>query len=293
MKDVSHFMNQYIRLLRTKHYIKNVLVFLPLVFSKEISADSLIYTSIAALAFCLVSSSIYIINDIKDKEKDSRHSTKCQRPIASGAVSEKTAVVLSAALALFGMAAATWVSLHTSWGNLVCIIAYFVLNILYSIKLKETPVVEIAILASGFVLRTLLGGFAAQVEISNWLFLTIMAASFYMGLGKRRNEINIQGALHTRKVLEKYNTRFLDRNMYMFLSLTIGFYSLWAVAQSSWMAWSVPLVMVTAMRYSLLVERSTSDGDPVEVICSDIPLMAMSCCYSIYVLFALYLLPRI
>lgn len=286
-------MNQYLRLLRIKHYIKNALVFLPLVFSREINTNTLIITSIAALAFCLVASSIYIINDIRDREKDARHSTKCNRPIASGAVSVAKAVVMCAALAVIGLAAATWVSLHTSWGVMACVVIYLVLNILYSIKLKEVPVFEIAILASGFVLRTLYGGFAAQVEISNWLYLTILAGSFYMGLGKRRNEINVQGTSQTRKVLKKYNTRFLDRNMYMFLSLTIGFYSLWAVEQGSWMAWSVPLVMVTAMRYSLLVERSTSDGDPVEVICSDFPLMGMACSYGIYMLTALYLLPRI
>lgn len=286
-------MNQYLRLLRIKHYIKNALVFLPLVFSREINTNTLIITSIAALAFCLVASSIYIINDIRDREKDARHSTKCNRPIASGAVSVAKAVVMSAALAVIGLAAATWVSLHTSWGVMACVVIYLVLNMLYSIKLKEVPVFEIAILASGFVLRTLYGGFAAQVEISNWLYLTILAGSFYMGLGKRRNEINVQGTSQTRKVLKKYNTRFLDRNMYMFLSLTIGFYSLWAVEQGSWMAWSVPLVMVTAMRYSLLVERSTSDGDPVEVICSDFPLMGMACSYGIYMLTALYLLPRI
>lgn len=286
-------MNQYLRLLRIKHYIKNALVFLPLVFSREINSNTLIITSIAALAFCLVASSIYIINDIRDREKDARHSTKCNRPIASGAVSVANAVVMCSALAVIGLAAATWVSLHTSWGVMACVVIYLVLNILYSIKLKEVPVFEIAILASGFVLRTLYGGFAAQVEISNWLYLTILAGSFYMGLGKRRNEINVQGTSQTRKVLKKYNTRFLDRNMYMFLSLTIGFYSLWAVEQGSWMAWSVPLVMVTAMRYSLLVERSTSDGDPVEVICSDFPLMGMACSYGIYMLTALYLLPRI
>lgn len=286
-------MNQYLRLLRIKHYIKNALVFLPLVFSREINSNTLIITSIAALAFCFVASSIYIINDIRDREKDARHSTKCNRPIASGAVSVGKAVVMCAALAVIGLAAATWVSLQTSWSVMACVVIYLVLNILYSIKLKEVPVFEIAILASGFVLRTLSGGFAAQVEISNWLYLTILAGSFYMGLGKRRNEINAQGTSQTRKVLKRYNTRFLDRNMYMFLSLTIGFYSLWAVEQGSWIAWSVPLVMVTAMRYSLLVERSTSDGDPVEVICSDFPMMGMACCYGIYMLTALYLLPRI
>ncbi len=286
-------MNQYLRLLRIKHYIKNVLVFLPLVFSKEINSTTLAITTIATLSFCLISSSIYIINDIRDKEKDARHSTKCKRPIASGTISVGTASVISTALSVFGLAAATWISHYTDWKALACIVVYILLNILYSIKLKETPVFEIAILASGFVLRALFGGFAAQVEISNWLYLTILAGSFYMGLGKRRNEINVQGTLHTRKVLEKYNTRFLDRNMYMFLSLTIGFYSLWAVEQSCWMAWSVPLVMVIAMRYSLLVEKSTSDGDPVEVICSDLPLMGMACGYGIYMLAALYVLPRI
>lgn len=287
-QDFPLSMKQYIRLLRIKHYIKNLLVFLPLVFSKELHTDTFTRTAIAALAFSLVSSSIYIVNDVKDREKDARHSMKCKRPIASGAVAVRTAVVLAAGLAISGLAVSAWVSTHTGWQASTCIAGYFVLNLLYSLKLKDMPVIEIAVLASGFVLRALLGGFAAEVEISNWLYLTILAGSFYMGLGKRRNEINTQDTSKTRKVLDMYNTRFLDRNMYMFLSLTIGFYSLWAVGQGSWMAWSIPMVMVTAMRYSLLVEKSESDGDPVEVICNDIPLMAMACCYGIYMLIALY-----
>lgn len=281
-------MKQYLRLLRIKHYIKNLLVFLPLVFSKELRIESITLTALAALAFCLVSSAIYIVNDIKDRKKDARHSTKCKRPIASGAVPVGSAAILAVALTISSAAVSAWISFHTGWQALACIAGYFVLNLLYSIKLKDMPVIEIALLASGFVLRALLGGFAAQVEISNWLYLTILAGSFYMGLGKRRNEINTQDNTHTRKVLDMYNTRFLDRNMYMFLSLTIGFYSLWAVGQSSWMAWSIPMVMVTAMRYSLLVERNGSDGDPVEVICNDLPLMTMACCYGIYMLVALY-----
>ena len=140
---------------------------------------------------------------------------------------------------------------------------------------------DIAILVSGFLLRVLYGSEIMGIEISNWLYLTVISMSFYLGLGKRRNELVKSTEGTTRKVLQFYNHSFLDKNMYMCLALTITFYSLWSVDPltisrigNSNLFWTVPLVILICMKYSLTIEGN-SDGDPVEVVFRDKTLLAL------------------
>lgn len=276
-------------LLRVKHYVKNFLIFLPLLFSKQLlNGDGRLWnTAWAFVAFCLLASAIYLFNDIRDKEKDRHHPTKKNRPIASGRVSVPVAWAVFAVLLFIGSGVACYVSYCSSWLVLVVLALYVGLNVLYSLRLKNVPVLEIGILAAGFMMRVMLGGYAAHVVVSDWLYLTILAASFYMGLGKRRNELQSNGDKETRKVLRFYNQRFLDRNMYMFLALAIAFYSLWSMSQKNGVIWTVPLVMLLAMRYSLIVE-GTSDGDPVELILKDKTLLLLSVAYMLLMAGLLY-----
>ena len=276
-------------LLRVKHYVKNFLIFLPLLFSKQLlNSDSRLGDVVwAFVAFCLLASAIYLFNDIRDKEKDKYHPTKRNRPIASGRVSVSAAWSVLAVLFLIGMGVGCYVSYCSSWYILFFLMLYVVLNVLYSIRLKNVPVLEIGILSAGFMIRVMLGGYAAHVEVSDWLYLTVLSASFYMGLGKRRNELQSSSDKETRKVLRFYNRRFLDRNMYMFLSLSIAFYSLWSMSRKNGVIWTVPLVMLIAMRYSLIVEGA-SDGDPVELILKDKALLLMSVAYMLLMGWLLY-----
>jgi len=151
--------------------------------------------------------------------------------------------------------------------------------------LKNVPIMDIAILVSGFLIRVIYGGVICNIEVSNWLYLTVMAISFYMGLGKRRNEIIKQGT-ESRKVLKFYNYEFLDKNMYMSLAITIVFYSLWcmdigAVSNSLInIIWTVPLVLIICMKYSLDIEGD-SLGDPVDVILSDKLLLGLALIYGL------------
>ena len=161
------------------------------------------------------------------------------------------------------------------------------LNVGYSAGLKSVPIVEIGVLSSGFLLRVLYGGQVFGIEVSSWLYLTVLSLSLYLGLGKRRNELERVTSATTRKVLRYYNRRFLDRNMYMFLAVGLCFYSLWAMEQSKAMLWSIPLVMLSCMRYSLVIEGG-SDGDPVDVIYKDKILLALGIMCAIYMLVALY-----
>lgn len=285
-------MKEYIKLLRPKHYIKNILIPLPLVFSGRLLEPALLKMAILGiLAFCLLASIVYIINDIHDAPQDRLHPTKCHRPIASGAVSVRqayiTALILLAVLCVIGLYS------HfppMGWG---CLALYLVINIGYSRGLKNVPILDVVLLISGFLLRVLFGSVITGIEISSWFYLTVTSAFFYMGLGKRRNELLRQSDT-SRKVLQYYNEAFLSRNMQMCLGLAIVFYSLWSVDASNHpdtgvrMMWTVPLIICICLKYSLTIEGD-SDGDPVEVICKDKVLLAMIALCGLVILGLLYL----
>lgn len=162
----------------------------------------------------------------------------------------------------------------------VIFLLYFFLNLIYSFGGKNVPLLDIAILVSGFLLRVIYGGMVTDIPLSHWLCLTITAASFYLSLGKRRGEL-LKNPDNPRPVLRYYSRDFLEKNMYMSVALAIVFYALWTVDASSVirfgttaLVWTVPLVILIFMRYSLIVEDKT-DGDPVEVILHDIPLLLL------------------
>lgn len=187
-------MKKYFMLMRVKHYFKNILIFLPLIFSGNLfNRDLLLKTCIGFCTFCLLSSVIYIVNDIKDVEKDRNHPTKKKRPIASGALSIKKAIIIAI---VCGAITALTSILIFGWLGMLVELLYFILNVLYSMKFKDIPIVDIGILVSGFFLRVLFGSVITKIEISTWLFLTVIAVSFYFGLGKRRNEIEVQNSVN-------------------------------------------------------------------------------------------------
>lgn len=283
----------YIKLMRPKHYIKNFLVFLPLLFSGMFFDKNNILTCLLGfICFSLLASTIYIINDIKDKDKDKMHKTKCNRPIASGKVSVRNAIILDILLI-------TIIVLVCILGNfnalsIYLVLLYFILNLTYSFGAKNIPVLDIIILVSGFFIRVLFGATLLNITVSNWLYLTVIAISFYLGLGKRKNEI-IKIGVNCRKVLKYYNKDFLDKNMYMCLTMTIVFYSLWTtdsavvLKNNNLLIWTVPLVIIIAMKYSMNIEGD-SDGDPIEVIMKDKTLICLGLIYVISLFVILYLI---
>lgn len=283
----------YLTLIRVKHYIKNFLVFLPFIFSgKLFEVKSFFLCLIGFFVFSFVCSIVYIVNDIKDIDKDRLHFKKKNRPLASGKVSIKEAVILI--FILFIMICVGLFFLNAPLISIIYLFLYLSLNLLYSFGLKNVPIVDIVILTSGFVIRVLFGASIIGVVVSNWLNLTIMSVSFYLALGKRRNEIiNNRSKKKTRDVLKYYNKDFLDKNMYMFLSLGLVFYSLWTIdlkimnKTSEYLIWTVPVVMIIFMRYSMIVENE-SDGDPVEVVCHDKVLLLLGLIYGVLLISLLY-----
>lgn len=283
----------YLKLMRPKHYIKNFLIFLPLLFSgKLLNLSNILITLGGVICFSLMASSIYIINDIKDKDKDRKHKTKCNRPIASGKISVKNAIIFMFVLLI--LVTVLVIVMNLSILSIGFLALYFILNLAYSLGLKNIPLIDIIILVSGFVIRVLFGASILSITVSNWLYLTVIAISFYLGLGKRRNEIMKTGS-NTRKVLKYYTKEFLDKNMYMFLSMTIIFYSLWTTdvdivsKSNNLLIWTVPLVIVICMRYSMNIEGE-SDGDPVEVIMHDKVIISLVFLYALSLITILYIL---
>ena len=286
-------MKKYIKLMRVHHYIKNFLVFAALVCSGQLfNTEKLLAGGLGFLAFCLISSVVYVVNDIRDREKDKLHPTKCKRPIASGAVSVKQGWALAAVLFVL-----SWVLNFLAANRVATVLMalYFVLNLAYSFVLKDIPMVDVTILVAGFLIRILYGAFITGITVSNWLYLTVIALAFYFALGKRRNELKHMKDGQTRKVLEYYPISFLDKSMYMCLTLAIAFYSLWSMDErtialygNEYLVFTVPIVMLIVMKYSLAVEGE-SDGDPVEVLVHDKVLLGLVVLYLAAMFCILYL----
>lgn len=288
-------LKNYLKLIRVKHYLKNFLIFAPLLFSGNFFKDDYFITTILAfIAFSFMASVVYIINDIKDVEKDRLHPIKKNRPIASGNVSKAEGIILAIILFVISIVINAFIS--TSTLSYVILLGYLIMNIAYSFGLKNVPIIDILILSIGFLLRVFYGAIIININVSNWLYLTILAISFYLGLGKRRNEID--KSKDSRKVLKQYNRAFLDKNMYMCLSLTIMFYALWCVDPINttrfkginYLLITVPLVILICMKYSLDIEGD-SFGDPVDVVFSDKTILALIAIYGILMLMILYIFP--
>lgn len=281
----------YIKLMRVKHYIKNLLIFLPLLFSGlMLEKSKLITTIFGFICFSFIASSIYIINDIKDMKSDRNHKTKCNRPIASGKIRPINAIIFM----IFLLFIVTIICIFMKFNiiSILLILLYFILNICYSMGAKNIPLVDVIILVSGFVIRLLFGASLIGINVSNWLYLTVISASFYLGLGKRRNEL--MKSKKTRHVLKYYNKEFLDKNMNVFMTMTIIFYSLWTTdyeivsKSNNLLIWTVPFLIIILLKYSMDIEGN-SDGDPVEVIVKDKILLALGMVYGIAMLLILYI----
>lgn len=282
-------MKEYFKLIRVKHYLKNLLIFFPLFFSHNLfNLNLLLKLILTFLSFCFACSIVYIVNDIKDIDKDKLHEKKKKRPIASGKISVKNSLFVILVLVILSS-----LCFYFSGANIIAsiyIVVYIFINLLYSFGLKNIPLLDIVILSSGFLIRVLYGGVIADIEVSNWLYLTVLSMAFFLVIGKRRNEINSTKG-ETRKVLKYYTKNFLDKNMYMCLSLAIVFYSLWTTdgsSTNSLLILTVPLVIIICMKYSMNIENG-GDADPIEVIYNDKLLLLLIIIYGLSLTSIIYL----
>ena len=241
---------------RPNQWTKNLLVFLAPLFAFSFDTQTLLTSIKAFIAFCLISSSIYLINDSIDKDKDKKHPTKKFRAIASGVVSIKSAFILS--LVYFSLSFIIGFSINIFFGFIL--ILYFLVQILYCFKLKHIPIIEFFCIASGFILRSVAGGVAAKIFISSWFLLSVGMLSLFLAVEKRKAEIvNLQNSkFDTRKVLKSYSLTLINKFEAVLTSSTIMTYSLWAYgpsiggSKSPFMIITIPLVMLGIFRYQML-----------------------------------------
>jgi len=241
---------------RPNQWTKNLLVFLAPLFAFSFDTQTLLTSIKAFIAFCLISSSIYLINDSIDKDKDKEHPTKKFRAIASGLVSIKSAFILS--LVYFSLSLFIGFSINIFFGFIL--VLYFLVQILYCFKLKQIPIIEFFCIASGFILRSVAGGVAANIFISSWFLLSVGMLSLFLAVEKRKAEIvNLRNSkLNTRKVLKSYSLTLINKFEAVLTSSTIMTYSLWAYgpsiggSKSPFMIITIPLVMLGIFRYQML-----------------------------------------
>ena len=294
--EKQRILKNLVKLMRPKHWLKNVLVFISITFSGRLLELNTLFKNIGGfLAFSLLSSAIYTLNDIRDVEADRQHEVKKYRPIASGAVNTDSAYLLvlllvSAALALNGLVCGF------IWKSFLLMLVYFIVNLGYSMGLKHIPFLDIFLLVFGFLIRVLYGAAIIEESVSKWVLLTIISLSFYLSLGKRRNELlKSSEQTATRQVLKYYTFNFLDKFMYLCLSIAIVFYALWSADEAviarfhtDKLIWTVPWVILLMMKYSADIE-SDSHGDPVDVITHDKLLLLLTTIYGVVMLLIIYL----
>lgn len=285
-------MKKYFKLMRINHYMKNILIFSVLFFSSNVFNIKMLFTNIFNfLSFSMMCSVVYIINDICDIEKDKLHPIKKKRPLPSGEITKKNAyitiVLLFIISSILNFIPYFFYDKFSIIYSYIVLYLYLIINVLYSIKLKNIPIVDIFILSLGFIIRVIYGSVCIGISISNWLYLTALSVSFFAALGKRRNEY-IKNGSKSRTVLKYYNKEYLNKFINTFSTSSIIFYSLWANTMNSlWLLGSILIVIFILMRYSLNIE-SNSFGDPVDVVINDKLLLISILIYGVYMGVVLY-----
>jgi 4-hydroxybenzoate polyprenyltransferase len=276
----------YISLLRPKQWLKNLMLLFPPLFGGVLFLPEVWpKLFLPLLSFCLASSANYAINDVLDAKKDAFHPTKKNRPIPSGAISARSAVLLGVGL----FAAALVLGLLVSIPFLFILLGYLLLSSAYNFRLKDIPVVDIFCVSAGFLLRLHAGGIAFGVTISDWLFLTVFLLSIFLSLGKRIAEKQLlqDASGHHRPVLQEYPLSFLRGTIYMSGAAVLVTYAMYVVVHHPGLLYTIPLCCFGLFRFMYRVVKN-SNGDPTEALTSDPILLAVSCLWLLLIAIGIY-----
>jgi len=279
----------YLKLLRPTHWIKNLLIFVPVFFAQEFLKFYKIYNILLAfLVFCLVASAVYILNDIFDKEKDGLHPQKRFRPIASGKISVKVGILLSFIILLTSLLFSFFYINNIFW----FLVFYVVLNIVYSKYLKKVVIFDILIISFFYLIRILVGGVAANVLVSNWLILCIFFISLILVIGKRIGEMN---QLNKRDVLSYYSNDFLKQLLSVSAALAIVSYGLYSILgfhlgnHLTLVVYSVFFVVLGVFRYLYLIYFSVQVEYPDKLILQDKIIIGSIISWLLFMFYVIYL----
>ncbi|WP_286166325.1 decaprenyl-phosphate phosphoribosyltransferase [Peribacillus frigoritolerans] len=274
--------------LRPKQWTKNLIVFAAPLFSMQLMHEGVFLKSlIGFFLFCFVSSCVYILNDFVDRKADRMHPEKKHRPMASGALNPLLALTFGFLLLISSIWAANiFNSLFA-----ICLSIYFIINVLYSLKLKHIVLLDILLIASGFVLRAVGGALVINVPLTEWFLLCALWLSMFLAVSKRRHELFLlQKTQEThRKVLKNYSIALLDQYNSIFTTATIISYALFAFSSehSEILMWSIPLVLYGICRYLYLIHQEGKGGKPEQVLLEDKPILITTIIYVLYIFITL------
>ena len=287
-------MKEIIKLIRVPQWIKNLFVFIPVVYSRNLfHPDYLIKSLTAFFIFCLLSSVVYVINDIVDTEADRHHPIKKNRPIASGKISNAKAITVAIILFTLGLL----LSVYTNPMFKIFAGLYLIINIFYSFKLKHMVLLDIFSIAAGFMIRVTAGALVISVEISSWLILTTMFLSLFLAVMKRRSELVVAGdeQSSTRKVLEFYSTNFIDQMATVAAAGVIISYALYTVSlrtitvfQTEHLIYTTPFVVFGIFRYMFLVINHNKGENTTEIMVTDVSMIVNILLYSLTTVIIVY-----
>lgn len=292
---ISFMLKALIKSMRPRQWAKNVFLLAAIVFDRQLTNPTAMARTMAGLIiFCLLSSTVYLLNDIADIEADRNHPLKRLRPIASGALPLNAAIFASVLLMLISLPAAYLLSPRFA----IIAVIYFLLNLAYSKYLKHIPLIDVMILAAFYVIRVVAGVSLIQVErFSPWLYVVTTLLALYIGFGKRRGEILLLQEVNmdsTRKVLEGYSLSFLDQLITIVSGTTIVSYSLYTFSapnlpENHTMMLTIPFVVYGIFRYLYLIQIKGEGGAPDELFLTDKPLQATILLFGVAVLIIFYI----
>lgn len=273
-------LRQTLLLIRPEHWVKNFFVFIPAFFAARL-ADPLVFKAAvqAFLSFCLVASAVYTLNDLVDAKDDRNHPDKCKRPLASGAMSSREALVILVLLFAGGALLAASLSVE----SLLIALTYFLINLFYSFGLKHIAIIDVALIGIGFLLRVFMGGVSAGVPVSQWLIVLTFLIALILGLAKRRGEYVIAtNGLNFRKSLEGYNMPFLDASMVVCSTVAIVAYLMYCFSPevtsrigSDKIYYTAFFVVLGVLRYLQLTLVYNKTESPTRALLRDIFLQVV------------------
>lgn len=286
----------YFNLLRISHWVKNLFLFLPLFFSGKIMDDmsALWHVSIGFILFSFTASSIYIINDLKDVEADRLHPEKKNRPFASGRISANSGIAIAILLLVIAFVGAYLLNIYFMF----VLSAYFFMNIAYSLGLKHVAIIDITIIATGFLLRVLAGGLVSNVHISHWIMLMTFLLALFLGLAKRRDDVIIflESGQRMRKSVDGYNLEFINASMVIMSAVVIVSYIMYTISDDTVLRFNTRYLYVTGIfviigiiRYLQITFVYNKSGNPTKVLLNDRFLQLTLICWIITFFLIIYI----
>jgi 4-hydroxybenzoate polyprenyltransferase len=268
-----------LKLLRPQQWAKNIFVFLPIFFAGQLfNADMLLSCIIAFIAFSLAASSTYCVNDIFDAEVDRLHPEKCNRPIASGQIAVKTTYIVMAVCLAVSLLTVISFTGKAKFTLIALILLYFIINIAYSVKLKQYAIIDVIIVSLGFVIRIFAGGVATGIQLSEWIIIMTFLLTLFLAFAKRRSDVVLYQTTGTlpRKHTNRYNLEFMNQILGIVSTITIVAYIMYTLSsdvverfQSKYVYLTAIFVLIGVIRYLQITIVDIKSDDPTKILLRD------------------------